>query len=113
MAYNRCDAEPSVLADYVIALLKHDKEDKELMDLCASQLQDFLREETAAFLEDLFKFLNVKSNMDSREDNEPNSDSHSYNDRSRDRKRGRRDQRPYKRGVCRDYAGNLTLKMMF
>jgi RNA-binding protein 26 len=107
MANNRCDAEPSVLADYVIALLKHDKEDKELMDLCASQLQDFLREDTAAFLEDLFKFLNVKSNTDPMDYNEPNTDSNSYNDRFRDRKRNGRDQRPYKRGVCRDYAGNL------
>jgi len=32
-----------MLADYIIALLKHDKENDELKELCVSQLEDFLQ----------------------------------------------------------------------
>lgn len=39
-----CDADPDVLADYVLALLKHDKSTPDLKELCTSQLVDFLKE---------------------------------------------------------------------
>ena len=37
-----CDADPSVLADYVLALLKHEKTVDQLKKLCMDQLVDFL-----------------------------------------------------------------------
>ncbi|KAF9111475.1 hypothetical protein BGX27_004872 [Mortierella sp. AM989] len=55
------DADPGMLADYIIALLKHDKEDSELKTLCISQLEDFLLEETGPFVTSLFKALDNKS----------------------------------------------------
>ena len=98
--YNiRCDAEPSVLADYVIALLKHDKEDQELIDLCASQLQDFLKDHTSDFLKDLFNFLNKNQ----KDDHYQRNDQHSRDDNKFSKRR--REQKPYKRGICRDYTG--------
>jgi hypothetical protein len=97
-SYIRCDAEPSVLADYVIALLKHDKEDQELIDLCASQLQDFLKDHTSDFLKDLFNFLNKN-----KDDHYQRNDQHSRDDHKFSKRR--REQKPYKRGVCRDYTG--------
>ncbi|KAF9199240.1 hypothetical protein BGZ49_010668 [Haplosporangium sp. Z 27] len=55
------DADPGMLADYIIALLKHDKESNELKTLCISQLEDFLLEETEPFVTSLFKALENKS----------------------------------------------------
>lgn len=39
----RCDADPSALANYVVALVKKDKPEKELRALCADQLDVFLQ----------------------------------------------------------------------
>ena len=36
------DADPDVLADYIIALLKHDSSIEQLKDMCINQLIDFL-----------------------------------------------------------------------
>lgn len=41
-----CEAEPAVLAEYVIALLKNDASMDELRANCVSELQDFLQENT-------------------------------------------------------------------
>ncbi|KAJ3173717.1 hypothetical protein HDU88_002806 [Geranomyces variabilis] len=51
------DADPVVLADYVIALLKHDKPVPDLKILCSSQLDDFLKDETQPFVTTLFESL--------------------------------------------------------
>lgn len=40
--FDSCDAEPDVLADYIIALLKHDGTEAELSALLNEQLSDFL-----------------------------------------------------------------------
>jgi RNA-binding protein 26 len=49
------DAEPATLAEYVVALLKHEKNDEEgLKRHCQSQLEDFLREHTRSFVDNLF-----------------------------------------------------------
>lgn len=42
----RCDADPSALANYVVALVKKDKPEKELKALCADQLDVFLQKGT-------------------------------------------------------------------
>ncbi|RKP24796.1 hypothetical protein SYNPS1DRAFT_29453 [Syncephalis pseudoplumigaleata] len=56
-----CDADPVVLADYVIALLKNDKPRDEMRELCAGQLEDFLGEYTASFVDNL---LNMTASLD-------------------------------------------------
>lgn len=42
----RCDADPSALAKYVVALVKKDKSEKELKALCNDQLDVFLQKGT-------------------------------------------------------------------
>ncbi|ESO01239.1 hypothetical protein HELRODRAFT_100565, partial [Helobdella robusta] len=54
------DAEPTSLADYVIALLKKNKNEKDLMDSCLEKLQVFLNEKTHCFVESLFEVLQSK-----------------------------------------------------
>ncbi|CAI2169616.1 3033_t:CDS:2 [Funneliformis geosporum] len=61
-----CDADPKVLADYVIALLKHDKPDQDLKQLCIDQLDDFLRGETRPFVEKLFDALGSQEYLGER-----------------------------------------------
>ena len=39
-----CEADPTVLGKYVIALLKNDLPDAELKELCREQLNDFLND---------------------------------------------------------------------
>ena len=43
-----CDADPDVLADYVLALFKNDADDDELNKMLNEQLVDFLEGHTAA-----------------------------------------------------------------
>ncbi|KAK9701193.1 hypothetical protein K7432_011827 [Basidiobolus ranarum] len=50
-----CDADPPVLADYVIALLQHEKPQDELKTFCLDQLGDFLADETEGFVNKLFE----------------------------------------------------------
>ncbi|TRY58110.1 hypothetical protein DNTS_025528, partial [Danionella cerebrum] len=56
-----CDADPSALANYVVALVKKDKAEKELRALCADQLDVFLQKETTAFVNKLFECLTTKN----------------------------------------------------
>ena len=52
------DADPVALASYAIALLKHhDKKGDVLKKHCEEQLSDFLKENTASFIESLFRVL--------------------------------------------------------
>ncbi|KAJ3161707.1 hypothetical protein HDU86_006477 [Geranomyces michiganensis] len=59
------DADPVVLSDYVIALLKHDKPVPDLKVLCNSQLDDFLKEETKPFIKRLFASLETHGYIES------------------------------------------------
>lgn len=63
-----CDADPGALADYIIALLKHDKSMEELESLCIEQLDDFLKNETKPFVKHLFKSLESKEWLKRRHD---------------------------------------------
>ncbi|ORY26414.1 hypothetical protein BCR33DRAFT_859096 [Rhizoclosmatium globosum] len=56
-----CDADPTVLAEYVVALLKHERSDADLEQSCIEQLDEFLRHETRPFVSKLFKALADKS----------------------------------------------------
>ncbi|KAG0151097.1 hypothetical protein CROQUDRAFT_668179 [Cronartium quercuum f. sp. fusiforme G11] len=51
------DADPSVLSDYVTALLRHDQPTNQLKISCLNQLEDFLQKETSSFVHDLFEHL--------------------------------------------------------
>ncbi|KAM9266125.1 LOW QUALITY PROTEIN: RNA-binding protein 27-like [Cariama cristata] len=61
-----CDADPSALANYVVALVK-DKPEKELKAFCADQLDVFLQKETSGFVDKLFEGLYTKSYLPSLE----------------------------------------------
>jgi hypothetical protein len=41
---NRSDADADVLADYVLALLRHDGDVKDVRKLCEEEIPDFLKE---------------------------------------------------------------------
>ncbi|XP_057216774.1 RNA-binding protein 27 isoform X2 [Triplophysa rosa] len=56
-----CDADPTALANYVVALVKKDKPEKELRALCADQLDVFLQKETTGFVNNLFECLTTKN----------------------------------------------------
>ncbi|KAJ3589813.1 hypothetical protein NHX12_010654 [Muraenolepis orangiensis] len=56
-----CEADPSALANYVVALVKKDKPEKDLKALCADQLDVFLQKETTGFVDKLFECLTTKN----------------------------------------------------
>ncbi|XP_053575254.1 RNA-binding protein 27 [Bombina bombina] len=56
-----CEADPSALANYVIALVRKDKSEKELKAICADQLDVFLQKETNGFVDKLFESLHTKN----------------------------------------------------
>lgn len=58
------DADASVLSDYAMALLRHDSSEEEVRQLCYSQLEDFLRQETIPFVDKIFDVLREKSYLE-------------------------------------------------
>ena len=58
------DADPEILADYILALLRHDKPANELREVCLDNLKDFLHDKTQIFVDRLFEYL-VKGSEDS------------------------------------------------
>ncbi|KAF8624810.1 hypothetical protein AX15_005697 [Amanita polypyramis BW_CC] len=56
-----CDAEPSALADYILALLKHNVPENEMRKELAVQLDEFLENECPGFIDTLFTVLRTKS----------------------------------------------------
>ncbi|GJE85947.1 hypothetical protein PsYK624_020270 [Phanerochaete sordida] len=56
-----CDAEPGALADYILALLKHNAPESELRQEINAQLEEFLEKETSSFIDTLFTALRTKS----------------------------------------------------
>ncbi|CAH8475599.1 unnamed protein product [Schistosoma margrebowiei] len=56
-----CVADPIPLSQYVIALIKKDKGEQELREICIDQLEVFLQENTAKFVEDLFAVLKSRT----------------------------------------------------
>jgi len=53
----RCDADPSALADYILALLKHNAPESELRKDLTAQLEEFL-EKGASLVIPFYYFLN-------------------------------------------------------
>ncbi|CAK5279976.1 unnamed protein product [Mycena citricolor] len=58
---NRCDAEPGALADYILALLKHNVPEPEMRKELTAQLEEFLEKECPRFIDTLFTALRTKS----------------------------------------------------
>ncbi|KAG5648152.1 hypothetical protein DXG03_006106 [Asterophora parasitica] len=57
-----CDAEPGALADYILALLKHNVPETEMRKELAVQLDEFLdKAECSSFIDTLFTVLRTKS----------------------------------------------------
>ncbi|KAL4268008.1 hypothetical protein AB1N83_000733 [Pleurotus pulmonarius] len=56
-----CDAEPGALADYILALLKHNVAESEMRKELSVQLEEFLEKECPSFIDTLFTVLRTKS----------------------------------------------------
>ncbi|KAK9383502.1 uncharacterized protein V2V93DRAFT_383387 [Kockiozyma suomiensis] len=70
---NISDADSEILSDYVMALLRHDQPENVVRQMCLDQLQDFLLDNTAQFVSDVFTALKTKeylraANVDSAMD---------------------------------------------
>ncbi|KAG5986220.1 hypothetical protein E4U54_005540, partial [Claviceps lovelessii] len=57
------DADADVLAEYVIALLKHDGDEASVRLLCEQEIPDFLTEDPKQFLDDVFQAITYRSYM--------------------------------------------------
>ncbi|KAH8880652.1 hypothetical protein GQ53DRAFT_754921 [Thozetella sp. PMI_491] len=54
---NISDADADVLADYVIALLDHEGDLATVRKLCETEIPDFLKEDSAEFIDDVFRAI--------------------------------------------------------
>ena len=50
-------ADSATLAEYVVSLLKNDKDGEDLKSFCETELLDFLRDHTKPFIDELFDTL--------------------------------------------------------
>jgi RNA-binding protein 26 len=57
----RSDADADVLADYVLALLRHDGDENTVRALCEAEIPDFLKEDSSIFVQDVFDAIHYKS----------------------------------------------------
>ncbi|KAF4632222.1 hypothetical protein G7Y89_g5900 [Cudoniella acicularis] len=58
---NTSDADADVLADYVLALLRHDGDTETVRQLCLVEIPDFLKEDSHIFVQDVFDAIHYKS----------------------------------------------------
>ncbi|RFU28552.1 hypothetical protein B7463_g7770, partial [Scytalidium lignicola] len=58
---NISDADADVLADYVLALLRHDGDEDAVRQLCEAEMPDFLKEDSSIFVQDVFNAIHYKS----------------------------------------------------
>lgn len=55
------DADADVLAEYVLALLRHEGTVEEVRALCEAEIPDFLKEDTSVFVNDVFNAIQYRS----------------------------------------------------
>ncbi|EON69236.1 hypothetical protein W97_08496 [Coniosporium apollinis CBS 100218] len=55
------DADSDVLADYVLALVRSDDPDDQVKSNCLENLEDFLKEHTATFVDDVFQAIRTRA----------------------------------------------------
>ncbi|KAI0390375.1 hypothetical protein F5Y17DRAFT_444920 [Xylariaceae sp. FL0594] len=58
---NSSDADADVLADYVLALLRHDGDIEAIRKLFENEIPDFLREDAAAFTDDVLQVVRFRA----------------------------------------------------
>ncbi|KAI0161883.1 hypothetical protein GGR52DRAFT_561434 [Hypoxylon sp. FL1284] len=58
---NTSDADDDVLADYVLAILRHDGDVESIRKIFEEEITDFLREDAAAFTDDVFQAVQYRS----------------------------------------------------
>ncbi|KAI1801061.1 hypothetical protein F4811DRAFT_535879 [Daldinia bambusicola] len=58
---NTSDADADVLADYVLALLRHDGDTESIRKMFEEEIPDFLREDAVAFTDDVFQAVKYRS----------------------------------------------------
>ncbi|KAI0841361.1 hypothetical protein F5Y06DRAFT_261370 [Hypoxylon sp. FL0890] len=58
---NTSDADADVLADYVLALLRHDGDVESIRKIFEEEIPDFLREDASAFTDDVFQAIKYRS----------------------------------------------------
>ncbi|KAL1842181.1 hypothetical protein VTJ49DRAFT_5868 [Mycothermus thermophilus] len=58
---NTSDADPDVLADYVLALLRHDGSIADVRRLCEEEIPDFVKEDSPVFINDVFDAIAYQS----------------------------------------------------
>ncbi|KAL2260694.1 hypothetical protein VTK26DRAFT_5226 [Humicola hyalothermophila] len=58
---NTSDADADVLADYVLALLRHDGDVNAVRKLCEDEIPDFLKEDSSVFVNDVFEAIAYRS----------------------------------------------------
>ena len=61
MFFHRSDADADVLADYVLALLRHDGDVNTVRALCEAEIPDFLKEDSHVFVQDVFDAILYRS----------------------------------------------------
>ncbi|KAI9811885.1 MAG: hypothetical protein M1827_005236 [Pycnora praestabilis] len=67
------DADSDVLADYVLALVRTEASDDEVRKNSIENLEDFLKEHTATFVDDIFTTIKTKSFLPGYNANQPTS----------------------------------------
>ncbi|DBA05054.1 TPA: hypothetical protein N0F65_000742 [Lagenidium giganteum] len=95
-----CDADPEVLSKYVLALVQNNPKKEGLMDTCITKLEEFLGDETAPFVNRLFKAIDTgsyKSTADvpdeyPQEGDEQQQPNEGFDDQSRRRARSSDDE---------------------
>ncbi|KAJ1722063.1 hypothetical protein LPJ53_003470, partial [Coemansia erecta] len=57
---NFCDADPGIMADYILVTLQNDMSESELKEHCKSDLIEFFGDSTSSFVDSLFVDLKAK-----------------------------------------------------
>ncbi|GAA5984094.1 hypothetical protein JCM5350_003775 [Sporobolomyces pararoseus] len=119
------DAEPSTLAEYVLALLQRDETPQELERICIESLGDFLDDHTEKFVKEMFAFVqsprppppsanNSQASQPPTQRKRPlESDSTDHSNAKRNNRpqdqQGQRQNGGLAKGMCRDYHSELCL----
>ncbi|GAA5963349.1 hypothetical protein JCM3765_006992 [Sporobolomyces pararoseus] len=114
------DAEPSTLAEYVLALLQRDETPQELERICIESLGDFLEDHTEKFVKEMFAFVQssrpppASANPQSSQPPSQQQRKRPLDSDSADHSNAKRNNRPQDqqgqrqngglaKGMCRDY----------
>merc|ERR1711957_994247 len=105
-------ADPSALANYIIALLERDQPAEESKQSCLEKLEEFLDKETKSFVDKLFQFMATTSEKaDTAKDGEEKEEGNdSDGDRRRHRRKSRRKSASKSKSRSRSGSGSRDRK---